>query len=509
MLEELIEELVRQGLMGTDRTRASARYDQLIETYGIQEEEDADRLLQAVATVHLLHKGAQEWARWEGEVPHAPKDMDGQPCSQRSWLHLRAILDGHHAPALPEFLSLAQQYQRRLPPAALPTILDYALSDAAFRPQLKSLLGPRGWWLIGQHDKWAAMYPDQAKVEDWQVAPELEQPALLEHFREVSPVIARQQLQGIWQALTPKQKAKLLPALTVQLSTDDEDFLELCLDDKRKEVRVAAAEVLAQLPESKLVQRLFEQALGCLRIERKKLIVVLPDELPEASKRDGIYPTGSKQPGGLRLNWLMQILAKVPLQKWLDHWQIEARILLGAWWQSDDRYQIFSALGNSLLRYSHDEGLGALLEFWINKGEERLWNNVVAKQLLEQAPSALFNRLLVRWLEQQGAIVPAETLPAYWLQNGKQNWERSLSKIIIQGFQDQAGSAFAQHWQMYHYRGILEAAAYRTDPQLLEELRSTWSAGFGASGRWQPDIEKLLQTLRFRQMMHSEIQRSD
>ena len=75
-----------------------------------------------------------------------------------------------------------------------------------------------------------------------------------------------------WRAPGPpsprSDRARFLAALATGLTVDDDAFLEQALDDRRKEVREAALELLRRLPGSSLGRRMAERARAAVRVER-------------------------------------------------------------------------------------------------------------------------------------------------------------------------------------------------------------------------------------------------
>ena len=146
-----------------------------------------------------------------------------------------------------------------------------------------------------------------------------------------------------------------------------------------------------------------------------------------------------------------------------------------------------------------------MIKWWLLTDQQSLWNNTEAKQLLQQATPGFFNSSLLTWLQQFGPLVPNETLPAYWLLHSPHAWQPALSKMIVLGFQDVIQGRSTANWDIWHYRPLLEKAAYHSDPQLLQQFKSGWSFRSGEFGRWHADLEKMLQILHFRGEMAREL----
>src|SRR5262249_3150418 len=147
------------------------------------------------------------------------------------------------------------------------------------------------------------------------------------------PLNARELLASTWQQEPPEDRAAFLASLEVGLSMDDEPFLESTLDDRRQTVRQKAAELLARLPDSRLVGRMIERLTPLLTVpagqsglwpslRRQRslhLAVGLPEACDEAMVRDGVDPRPHAQHGE-RAGWLVQMLAIVPPSTWCRTW---------------------------------------------------------------------------------------------------------------------------------------------------------------------------------------------
>jgi hypothetical protein len=504
--DELWPALRKQLLLGTNQQSLTETLTEALVIYHISEDEEAPLLLEAVGTLHLLQKGARKLSPYEGALPTAVPPSDRSPCSWRSVQHLQAILQGHHAAALPEFARLLARHNKALPAASLPELFDQCTQESQMWSLLQPLIDERGYWLLRQHPEWSKLVPDISLLEDWMNAKGKEQVLLLHQWRAVDAAAARVSLESQWPNLDHKAKAKFLPSLQTGLSLEDEAFLTIALEENRKGVRLAAADLLTQLPDSQLVQQLSVIAADALVLKNDKLVLNLPDDVPKHTQALGIYPTGSKQAGGLKLNWLVQILERVPFTYWEKRWNKAAAQLIPLFAQATYGLVLLQAITASLNRFPHPEAQTALIRWWLLSGQETQWNKAAAKQLLLSASDDQFNEILLFWLQQAGPLVPADSLAAYWLSQGKHRWSASLSKLIVFGFRDVIQNLRVADWSVYHYKQILEAAAYQSDAHLLEVFKNGWSFRSAGFGRWHADVEQLLQTLHFRLEMNKALE---
>ncbi|HEX2773263.1 MAG TPA: DUF5691 domain-containing protein, partial [Micromonosporaceae bacterium] len=223
---------------------------------------------------------------------------------------------------LTEWLTAAAAAGRRLPPELVPALLDAGRRHRGLRPLIPQVAGPLAGWLAIQRAEWSyASSTSQvaSTVDDeavWELGTIRQRAAYLSRLRRRDPARARGLLDTAWDAEPTDDRAVLLDALATGLSTDDEALLERALDDRRKQVRDVALELLARLPDSSYARRMCDRARACIQMHGTHAIRVSPPLACDRSmRRDGIAPRPPKGTGE-RAWWLEEILARTPLQTW-------------------------------------------------------------------------------------------------------------------------------------------------------------------------------------------------
>jgi hypothetical protein len=215
---------------------------------------------------------------------------------------------------LPEWLAVAAGTGRRVPAYLLPELLQRGRRDGSIRADLGVLAGRRGRWLAERNPAWAYLL-EEPTGETWELGRAADRRDHLRRLRAAEPGEARRLLESSWERETPDDRAVFVEVLAEGLSMDDEPFLESVLDDRRREVRQGAANLLTRLPASRLSRRMAERARACLTIEAATITVEAPSSCDKAMERDGIR---AKPPRGVgeRAWWLQQVIARAPLQMW-------------------------------------------------------------------------------------------------------------------------------------------------------------------------------------------------
>jgi len=334
---EIWESLTSTAVLGTERQQVNLAADGPL---GIMlaklRDQDKEHQLLGAAAVVSLYRRAGATPTVDSEPLPAPAPADGRPdCPSHARECLAVMMCGQHDEVLPEWLALLQGSGARVPEDYLSALLERGRQHGALRETIAAVAGERGRWLARQHPGWAYV-AGETDTADFAAR------------RRQDPARAREELAVEWPTLDPQARESRLPALAVGLGQDDESFLESALDDKRKEVRGAAADLLAQLPQSRFAQRMIARLEPLLAFtpakparlippsagSKARLDVAPPAACNKAMQRDGIQ---AKIPAQIQYNlrnlgekgwWLLQILSCVPPGEWCARWgQTPAELL--------------------------------------------------------------------------------------------------------------------------------------------------------------------------------------
>lgn len=269
-------------------------------------------LLQDAAVEVARRRAGRRPAEAAVTVPAPGEELPA--VGRRAAERLVRIMGGEYDRLLPEWLAAAAGTGRRVPYDVLPDLLERGRRDRSIRGHLGVLTGQRGRWLAGQNPSWGYLL-EEPTGETWELGGPADRRAHLRALRAADPRAARELLESTWERETPDDRAEFVELLADGLGIDDEPFLESMLDDRRREVRQAAANLLTRLPGSRLSRRMAERARACVSVSGATIVVEAPQECDKAMERDGVRP---KPPRGIgeRAWWLQQILARAPLSFW-------------------------------------------------------------------------------------------------------------------------------------------------------------------------------------------------
>jgi hypothetical protein len=268
------------------------------------------------------------------EIPPGAGDESEPIVLPAAALRLTGLLagDSHGADLrvqlLREWLELAAAGGWRAPPELLPDLLDTARGLRMLRPPVAATGGARALWLASLNPEWSYLLSETGATSDpkaWEEGRIGSRVGYLSDLRLRDPAAGLALLERTWAEESPDDRLRLLSSLHNGLGGADEGFLERALDDPRREIRAAAADLLAAVAGSGYQQRMAQRAWTAVRLENGTLRVEPPDACDTSMRRDGI---ASKPPSGVgeRAWWLEEVVGRTPLDTWPEPAEFLARL---------------------------------------------------------------------------------------------------------------------------------------------------------------------------------------
>ncbi len=500
------QSLVTTALVGTQRQalRLNSPDNQLGELLSRLDTSDPETaLLSAVSAIALYQRA--------GKISLSDKPRKREPCEPEELLdcsllsrqHLALILGGKHTQLLPEWLTVAAAARKRVPSEYLPQLLTLGQKQSNLRAAILPVLGKRGLWLAMQNPDWDYVI---SKINDksWQTGSKEARQLLLQRWREQDPQLAREQLQASWKKESADERATLLAALEINLSMNDEPFLEAALDDKRKQVRDVAAKLLSKLPESRLCQRMIERVCFLVKLNQNRVQVTLPSTCDRDMIRDGIDQSRYSSALGEKASLLLQMLCCVPPSFWCNNWDKTPKQLLQVVDGSEWEKMLLEAWATAAFKNQDKVWAEALLPLvnkfcpsFLGNGEELVVG--LLKILGQDEANAL---ILQRLLQNQGKMVnlnhPAYTL----LKHHKIPWDGKVSQLVLSSIR----GYIKAHNQQYEWgmRSLFQNFALYMEPSVVEAAAEL-SAVVEEGSFWQDFVKEFLATLLFRFEMIQEL----
>lgn len=498
------KELAKVALLGTERSHLSDEAKAKLKHHGIRmDTEETQMLLESAAFFSQINKAAFLLPTFQGKFIATPEDENDHIASPKSTHHLNLILTGDYGAALPDFIVHLQKNKKQLSPKNLPELLNKCLESRDFWQKIKPAIGKRGWWLLEQNPAWQTL-EKLPSPDNWATGSKEERVAFLIFFREQAPAKALEILSANWDKEAWRDKVDFLQILKTNLSKSDELFLENCLYEGRKEIRETAANLLAAIPDSELMERMFLRVIDLIKYEDDALKISLPDEPDETAVRDGINPK-SKKYTGQKTGILHQMLKTIPPQRWEEYLNNTPEKILKLFYQNEWSKTLIKATVEATVLHKNQQWAKLLLEMWLHLGNSDLWDNLQMKELAEILQPEVYHKIAIQHLEKNKQLLHEKSPILILLLDVSHSWNEHLGMLAIGRFQQWLSAAPSQFWDKVHYKKLLHEAAYKCPPNLLEKLKSGWGRSSPAWGMWETEVEQFLRVLIFRKEMINEL----
>lgn len=498
--------LISAALIGTERQpftipTAAGSLGQLWSQLGHLSNEAA--LLIMAATI-VLHQRAG----WLPETYPASSqtrcDPDDLPyCSPRAAHCLQQMLQGTYAQVLPEWLAMATQAGQRVPELHLPDLLNLGKQQSDLRAAILPVLGKRGRWLAMQNPDWSYAV-EVASEEDWETGTQAARLLYLQDLRTSDPKRARELLQTTWNQEATSTRVKLLETLRTGLSLADESLLEIALNDRSKEVRQVAVELLASLPDSRLCQHITAHSTRYFTLIEAPptLKVTLPPELDSSLVNLGIEPKPPKQATNLgeKAWWLLQMLGATPLTVWHEIWGMTASEILRSAKNHQWEAILLDGWALAAKRQQNAEWVEALLLTEIT-GEASLRIVAVPELGLEAFLDALSpeqqNAVLMNCLQSsRGAI--GDTFTLRLMRHSRNPWSLELAQLVLEHLETHlCQQAQNLAWGL---RTALREIAHFIPVSLIPQATKLRTS-LPSESIWAQSVDGFLALLHFRQQI--------
>jgi len=494
----LWQDLIKVALLGTERQSLelpspSGPLGDLLARLDISDQEGA---LLGAAAVFSLHQRAGQLPLTDNQPLPEPCELDDAPCcNSLAAQHLSLMLSGQYTEVLPEWLEAVAASGQRVPEERLPALLEFRRKQPELRESILPVLGKRGRWLAEQNPDWDYVVGSEDETT-WQTSNSAARLLLLQRLRVDHPDQARELLISTWAEEMPDDRTAFLATFQTGLSMADEPFLEEALDDRRKEVRNTAVDLLVRLPNSRLSQRMVERVRPLITLttgKKRKIDVILPESCDESMVRDGIEP--KQRPGmGEKAWWLLQMLGAVPPSIWCQSWNAMPTELVEAAKRSEWKQPLLDGWALAARRHRDVEWAEALLTASMSKSTKIDTDGLMDVLPPERRESFILD-ILRSNTEPLNGNHPALSLLPLCLHT----WSDKLTRAVLNGVRSHIADKETKSNRKL--RSLLKYFALYMTPYLVHEVAAVFSTEAEDEPAWTRAVEEFLALLEFRNEM--------
>lgn len=502
------QKLISNSVIGTSRqqfqlsrltsTLHNAQLKQFLQ--GLEKLDGEHQILAAAAALSLYQKIGHSPAQTNEPLPIPCADDELPVCNQKVANYF-ARIQGEYIQLLPQFLAAIRLANKAAPYQILPDLLTLGQKNIHLREDIIAILGTRGRWLAKLNSDWQYINEyylaiDINNLTLWQTGNRNERIAFLKQLRSQDAQQARELLISGWSQETPEDRVKFVELFKEQLSMDDEPFLESLLDDKRKEVRRIATDLLAQLPESRFQQRMRARVLPLisLKVEKKKSVLELklPAECDKEMLRDGIEAKKAQGKMGEKTWWLLQMISLLPPATIAQALNISVTELLTIIKQSEWKEMLINAWLMASERYYDEEWLEAMLYHELSVPK------IIQLIKPERAEAVLIDQLL-----NVQERIPANLIDI--LKVHTHNWSERLSLLFLNCLRTHIEIPSMVSHIDGHVRNALKVFGLVMPPELYIKADQNRPLNAQTWSLWQSVVDELVSLLQFRYELLKEI----
>ncbi len=496
----MLDELLTIAMIGTARggTAVPPLPDALADAANaITDPTPEQKLLTQTALLTCYVRAGQKPAT--AGVATGVAESDSLPaCSARAADLLADLLRGNEKPLIAEWLTAAARSGRRAAHRLLPALLDFVRKEKTLRQAAIAVVDQRGRWLMTQNPDWRFTAADDLLDEAlWETGTLEQRTLLLRQVRQTDPTRAHALLQKTAKDDPADQRTEFLKLLQIGLSLADEPFLESMLDDRSKQVRSIAADLLGRLPQSQLVQRMIARATPLMLFKKGllrgwKLEVTLPSELDKSAVRDSVEKA-PPQGTGEKQWWLRQMLSFVPLSTWTNATGAKPTEIIRLCEDSEYAAVLFQAFLTAAERQPEQIWSDALIRHsYVKVG-------TLPRALIDTLAENLFSGLAIDILRDQSVTLRA---CSDLIINNNAPLSPATAKLWVETVSRLANTTNRMdHVVLYD---LPRECAMRLPISVRPQIESNWLTEIHPWPQYRKSVEKLLSVLDIRQQIAKE-----
>ncbi len=496
-------QLSKIAFLGTDRVGLEELSEEDLAALQLSKEGESAELLLKAATLSYVRNRAGKRPRLLTPSRPLQKNAPENTISSKAALFLEHMLEEDYGNAVPEFLDLCKQSGQCIPTYLATDLMKQVEENLIKWEQLELVMSENTLSLLQKHPQWRKL-ADIPTPDYWQSQYLEKRITYLKWLRHTNPPEAVARLKETWLSENRSTKLAFLEVLISGLSNADEAFLESCLEEPDLEVRKKAAECLLTLPDAALSIKLYDYVFQFVEESEDEILVLhLPDPTDpfweNLGLQDHLKKSAHNELADSLLGQLLQLLHPSYWNNFLNLPPKECLLLLE---KSAEAELLIKNLVSACIWHHEQE--------WIDAMAERLFTeksgfDLLYVEVLDRISVTSFNRLLSRRLKNQSFLIEENSLIFSTLQLCDHPWNDELAMAILLPFQQWLASARSTQWQTWHYKKVLQLAAYRINPNLAARLASGWHFQSYLGIQWQEDVDTFNKTLNFRKGMRKAL----
>jgi hypothetical protein len=340
----------------------------------------------------------------------------------------------------------------------------------------------------------------------------------LEPLRLRDPAAARELIASTWQQESAKARAAFLGKFAVNISSEDEPFLNEALQDRSGDVRRVARRVLSRLPGSEFCLRITKLMAEVLTFKkpllgRARIEVSIPDDPLNWLQHHGIEidnpPKDNLAKSLGPKGWtLKELVGLTPVRHWNDVWHKSSAEIVNAAFESEWATAFSEGFVLALNRDRDADWIEALISHRLDAAKATV-TYASPVELAAYLPTPRLEALLM-------TLMPAaskglnDTYPALqFLLVHRSPWSDQLSRVVVNSIKQRIPRIRKDETVDWQTRAALTQFARYISPALYDELVREWPMEAENWSSWSKAVDRFHTLLAFRRDMHLAISKKE
>ncbi len=491
------EKIKRICLLGTDRANLPKEISSLFQSLGIDLDQNEDQItLAGITKLALAYRTGRKYpqetinktsALLNGTTSHPPREVAQM---------LSPILKGNYSEMLSEYLACLQIRNWSFPPDQLPDFLNECLEQPELWAKVTDHIGPEAHWLIGMNKDWSRL-KSTPKEKNWRSKFPSDKLKYYRYIRAIDSHSANELLKEHWNEFSSELKASFLNIIAEAPTALDFELIQQLKLGKGKKVAIAIFKIQRQNLESNICK----VALDFLQenISIKKQIKIKLPGLDVAADMNLIshHPEFT---GGLKANYLAQILSAIPLQAFEEYFKKTPTEIIRLVDKDEWSFQFYEAIIARCIEEKNQDWSQSMFLHYLETAELIPWQETKINDIYKILSEDSFIELVNTCVAKGPKIVDKESPFIDLMINYPREWPNettfSFFKLIKKWIQKNP-----RFWEGWYIWQVLRKAAFRIDPMQLGVMQKA----FQADETWalaEEEINKFLEVLSFRYRLY-------
>jgi len=368
------DEIINTFIIGTDKKQfnkqlLAADLLALIEETEQLTDQKEDQFLNAASVIYNYRRSGFIPSKAQAELLPVCEKETKVYCRNTASASLQTVLGEENNSLLYYWLLLCSKNELLAEPVFIPVLLDIAKKNKELRSLIDTCLGKRVTWVKTFNWQWDFNTQLTYKQLFEEGRTEERKTALIQ-WRNEFPSEAREALASVWKGEQAATKTELLETLEINLSEEDEIFLNEAWKEKSQKVKDVALSLLKKIPGSSITTEVlnfttplisYKKSSAMLGLVNKESIEIdLSFEIPVHFKTYGISNIDANKIFSEKEFTLNQLLSSVPPNIWETHFNLTPQQILELLAKKEETKKFIGAFAEAADTFKNSEW-GALL----------------------------------------------------------------------------------------------------------------------------------------------------